>query len=448
MNINPNRVRVLREGIRKAGPVAYWMSRDQRVSDNWALIFTQELAIKYKQPYIVIFCLVNNFLEATKRQYDFMLKSLQELDNKLRKKDISFFLLLGTPEKEIPKFIESHNIGVLVSDFDPLKIKRKWKKNLVKGINIPLYEVDAHNIVPCWIASDKQEYAAYTIRPKINRLLPEYLGEFPDIKINRTRWKDSESMIDWKKLIGSKNGTFQANMVIPGEKEAKKVLKRFINNKINTYSDYRNDPTRDNLSGLSPYIHFGHISAQRIVLEVLNSDAAEKDKNSVLDELIIRKELSDNYCFYNSNYDSFSGFPDWAQKTLNNHRIDKRDHIYTIKKFEGAHTHDRLWNAAQLEMMIKGKMHSYMRMYWAKKIFEWSESPEEAQDIAIYLNNKYELDGRDPNGYTGIAWSIGGVHDRAWKGRPVFGKIRYMSYGGAKSKFDVSTYIKCIYDIL
>jgi deoxyribodipyrimidine photo-lyase len=442
MYINTNRIRLLKEGIRKPGPIVYWMSRDQRVSDNWALIFTQELAIKYKQPSVVIFCLVNNFLDATKRQYNFMLKGLQELDNKLRDKNISFFLLLGAPEKEIPEFIESHNIGLLVSDFDPLKIKMQWKKNLVKRINIPFYEVDSHNIVPCWITSDKQEYAAYTIRPKINRLLPEYLVDFPDIKVDKTGYKDSKSMIDWKKLIKSKNGTFQVNTVIPGEKEAKKVLKRFINNKINTYSNYRNDPTKDNLSGLSPYIHSGHISAQRIALEVLNSDIAKKDKNSFLDELIIRKELSDNYCFYNSNYDSFSGFPDWAQKTLNNHRIDKRDYIYAIKKFEEANTHDNLWNAAQLEMMIKGKMHSYMRMYWAKKILEWSESPEEAQDIAIYLNNKYELDGRDPNGYAGIAWSIGGVHDRAWKERPVFGKIRYMSYGGSKSKFDVNLYVK------
>ncbi len=448
MNINPSRIRLLKEGTRKTGPVVYWMSRDQRISDNWALLFTQELAIRYKQPSIVIFCLVNSFLDAAKDQYNFMLKGLKGLDNKLREKNISFFLLQGKPDKEIPEFIESHNVGMIVSDFDPLKIKRQWKKNLLKRINIPFYEVDAHNIVPCWIASNKQEYAAYTIRPKINRLLPEYLDEFPDIKINKNEYKNSGSTIDWEKLAGSKNGIFKESTVIPGEKEAKKVLKEFIDNKIDNYSDYRNDPNKDYLSCLSPYIHFGQISAQRIALKVLNSDIAKKDKDSFLDELIVRKELSDNYCFYNKNYDSFSGFPEWAQKTLNIHRIDKRTHLYTIKEFEEANTHDKLWNAAQLEMMIKGKMHSYMRMYWAKKIFEWSGSPEEAQDIAIYLNNKYELDGRDPNGYAGIAWSIGGVHDRAWKERPVFGKIRYMSYGGSKSKFDVNLYVKNIQNIL
>lgn len=451
MAINPTRIRILKEGVRKTGPIAYWMSRDQRVSDNWALMFTLELAIKYNQPPVVVFCLVNDFLEATEKQYNFMLRGLNEVDNRLKEKNISFFILQGSPEKEIPEFIERYNIGTLVSDFDPLKIKRKWKKNLAKKINIPFYEVDAHNIVPCWIASGKQEYGAYTIRPKISRLLPEYLDRFSIIKINKIKWKGPEPVINWSKITEDSryvNKNFKANKIIPGESEAKKVLKRFIDNKLNTYNDYRNDPTEDNLSCLSPYIHFGHISAQRIALGIIDSAVSEEKKDSFLDELIIRRELSDNYCFYNSNYDSFGGFPEWAQKTLNNHRLDRRDYIYSVEEFEEARTHDRLWNAAQLEVVVKGKMHSYMRMYWAKKILEWSESPEEAQDIAIYLNNKYELDGRDPNGYTGIAWCIGGVHDRAWKERSIFGKIRYMSYEGSKSKFDVNLYIKSIHDIL
>jgi deoxyribodipyrimidine photo-lyase len=450
-DINPGRIRILKEGTRKPGPIAYWMSRDQRVSDNWALIYTLELAEKYRQQPVVFFCLVNDFLEATENHYSFMLGGLNEVGKKLKEKNISFFMLEGSPEKEIPGFIESYNIGILVTDFDPLKIKRKWKNNLAKRINIPFYEIDAHNIVPCWIASGKQEYGAYTIRPKIRRLLPEYLYIFPGIKISKIKWAGNEPINNWSKIIEDSkyiNKNFKANKIKPGEREAKITLKRFLDSKINTYNSYRNDPTKDNLSCLSPYIHFGHISAQRIVLEVLDSTASEEDKDSFLDELIIRRELSDNYCFYNSSYDSFNGFPSWAQETLNNHRLDRREYIYGVEEFEEGRTHDRLWNAAQLEMVITGKMHSYMRMYWAKKILEWSESPEEAQDIAIYLNNKYELDGRDPNGYTGIAWSMGGVHDRAWKERPIFGKIRYMSYGGSKSKFDVNLYVKSIYDML
>jgi deoxyribodipyrimidine photo-lyase len=165
-------------------------------------------------------------------------------------------------------------------------------------------------------------------------------------------------------------------------------------------------------------------------------------KESFLEELIVRRELSDNYCFYNDKYDQFEGFHPWAQKTLNEHRGDKREYVYSLEEFEEAKTHDDLWNAAQMEMVRRGKMHGYMRMYWAKKILEWTESPESALEIAIYLNDKYELDGRDSNGYAGIAWSVGGVHDRAWNERPVFGKIRYMSYNGCKRKFDIKRYIQ------
>ena len=172
------------------------------------------------------------------------------------------------------------------------------------------------------------------------------------------------------------------------------------------------------------------------------SKLQKEDKDAFLEEMIIRRELSDNFCEYEPEYDQFEGFHAWSQKTLNEHRNDEREYIYPLGQFEAAETHDDLWNAAQNEMKITGKMHGYMRMYWAKKILEWTPSPEIAQQIAIDLNDKYELDGRDPNGYTGIAWSIGGIHDRAWFERPIFGKIRYMNYNGCKSKFDVMKYIE------
>jgi deoxyribodipyrimidine photo-lyase len=230
--------------------------------------------------------------------------------------------------------------------------------------------------------------------------------------------------------------------ITPGEKAAGKALQNFLKYGINDYEERRNDPSLEGQSGLSPYLHFGQLSSQRVALEVMKSNASKQSRDAFLEELIIRKELSDNFCFYNPNYDSFDGFPAWARKSLDEHRKDKREYRYALEQFEHAGTHDDLWNAAQNEMVIRGKMHGYMRMYWAKKILEWSESPEEAMETAIFLNDKYELDGRDPNGYTGIAWSIGGVHDRAWGERPVFGKIRYMSYHGCKSKFDVKAYIE------
>ena len=228
---------------------------------------------------------------------------------------------------------------------------------------------------------------------------------------------------------------------MPGEIAAKNKLD-LLRDSLAGYDEFRNDPTKDALSNLSPYFHFGHISPQRVALGIKNSSLPEQDKNSFLEEMVVRRELSDNFCEYEPNYDYFEGFHDWAKKTLNEHRNDEREYLYPKEQFEHADTHDPLWNAAQNQMMNKGKMHGYMRMYWAKKILEWSPNPEEAMQVAIDLNDKYELDGRDPNGYAGIAWSIGGIHDRAWFERPVYGKIRYMNYNGCKSKFNVKRYIE------
>ncbi|MFW5821039.1 MAG: deoxyribodipyrimidine photolyase, partial [Bacteroidota bacterium] len=302
-----------------------------------------------------------------------------------------------------------------------------------------------HNIVPARFASDKREFGAYTIRPKINKKLEDFMEEFPVIQkrkkpenfgINKTNFNKAIDNLKININIGA------IDWLKPGETEAGKVLDHFINNKLGEYNEKRNDPTKDGLSNLSPYLHFGQISAQRVALEILKLPQKNENIDSFLEELIIRRELSDNYCLYNENYDNLGEIPDWARKSLNEHRKDEREYIYSQEEFENAETHEDLWNAAQNEMVKSGKMHGYMRMYWAKKILEWSESPEEAMKIAIYLNDKYELDGRDPNGYVGCAWAIAGVHDRAWTERPVFGKIRYMNYNGAKRKFDVKSYIR------
>ncbi len=443
--VNPKRTRILKKGKEKAGPVVYWMSRDQRTRDNWALLFAQELALERREPMGVVFCLVPRFLDATMRHYDFMLKGIQEVEKELTKKNIPFFLLPGAPEEEIPSFVNRNGIGTLVSDFEPLRIKRGWKKRVGQKIDIPLYEVDARNIVPCWLASPKQEYGAYTLRPKIRRVLPEYLEDFPLLRKHPISWKAKSRETNWdavRKTLDVDRSVSEIDWIQPGEKSARRTLREFIREKLPRYDEFRNDPTKDGTSNLSPYLHFGQISAQRVALEVSKTRGHKKSKDALLEELIVRRELSDNFCFYNPNYDNFDGFPDWAKKTLNDHRRDRRDYIYSLEDFQNANTHDRLWNAAQREMVEKGKMHGYMRMYWGKKILEWTASPEEATKIAIYLNDRYELDGRDTNGYTGVAWSIGGVHDRAWPTRHIFGKIRYMSYNGCKSKFDVLAYIQ------
>ena len=443
--VDPRRVRVVKRGSIGTDPVFYWMSRDQRVKDNWALLFAQELALERKVPLGVVFSLAPRFLNATSRQYGFMLKGLREVESRLAKLNIPFFLLIGSPEQELPAFLARHQISGLVTDFDPLRIKQFWKKEVAAQLESNIHEVDARNIVPCWEASNKKEYAAYTLRPKIHRALPDFLKDFPLVQKHPFPWPQKVKGTDWHEAeisLKIDRSVPEVDWLVPGEKEAAANLEHFLTKKLSAYASRRNDPTKDGVSNFSPYLHFGQISAQRVALEVQKKKAKKESKDAFLEELIVRRELSDNFCFYNPDYDRFAGFPEWAQKTLNEHRGDQREHLYSLEQFEAGKTHDDLWNAAQMEMVHRGKMHGYLRMYWAKKILEWTGSPEEALEVAILLNDKYELDGRDTNGYVGIAWSIGGVHDRAWQERPIFGKIRYMSYGGCKAKFKVKTYIQ------
>lgn len=435
----------IKVGKIKNGPVVYWMSRDQRADNNWALIYAFQLAMEKQTSVAVVFCLVPEFLNAAIRQYGFMLKGLKEVETKLADRSIPFFLLVGEPETEIPDFCSRYDVSHLVTDFDPLSIKRKWLERIASTVNCNIIVVDAHNIVPAFVASDKAEYGAYTLRPKIRKLLPEFLNDFPEVPVQSNSGLFDSVPVHWEsvpRLLKVNADIKEVSWCVPGETAALEMLNLFLCSKFNSYATKRNDPNSLALSNLSPYLHFGQISAQHIVKQVIKFGGDKASEESFLEELIIRRELADNFCFYNINYDSFEGFPHWAKKTLSEHRNDRREHLYSQDEFEKAQTHDSLWNAAQMEMVVQGKMHGFMRMYWAKKILEWTASPEEALRIAIYLNDKYELDGRDPNGYAGCAWAIGGVHDRAWNKHPVYGMIRYMNSNGCRRKFDVDRYVR------
>ena len=458
MLVNSRRIRALRKEsheIQASGPVIYWMSRDQRVRDNWAMLYAGELAKKGGGSLVVAFCLVPRFLGATKMQYRFMLQGLKGVANDLSAQNIPFILLRGDPRKEVSRLIKECCAGALVCDFSPLRESREYKSHIAQRNKISFYEVDAHNVIPCWLASPKQEWAAYSFRPKVHHLLFEFLDEFPafpSLLEKRATKKAADDLaessskgygsawIDWQEALQwcEAETMPEAKWIASGERAAFRQLGHFLENRLTDYDKDRNDPNIAGQSGLSPYLHFGQISAQRVALEALRSG---KDAGAFLEELIVRRELSDNYCYYNQHYDDVQGFASWAIQSLYEHKGDKREYIYDLSELENARTHDDLWNAAQQEMLQTGKMHGYMRMYWAKKILEWMASPEEAQAAAICLNDRYELDGRDPNGYAAIAWSIGGLHDRAWKERAIFGKVRYMSYSGAKRKFDVKAYI-------
>lgn len=443
--IDPARITIINEGKRKTGPVVYWMQRDQRVNDNWALLYALQLAREANVPLYVIFCFTASFNNAPLRHYAFMLKGLQKVEQELLKYNIPFVLLTGEAEEEIPEFVKKISAGVLITDFNPLKIVSHWKSGVKEKIDIPFYEVDAHNIVPCRAASPKLEFAAYTLRPKIKKVLDNYLTEYPALVKMKQPVENIRN--NWGQVLNSNAIDKTVNEVtwlLPGEEEALKTLQNFIDDKFQGYAEKRNNPALDFTSNLSPYFHFGQIAPQRTALIVLGLNDYPGTQSAFMEELIVRRELADNFCFYNPDYDSFRGFHPWAQETLNAHRADEREYIYSNEELENSLTHDELWNAAQKEMVIKGKMHGYMRMYWAKKILEWSRTPEEALAAAIYLNDRYEIDGRDPNGYCGIAWSIGGVHDRPWGERKIFGKIRYMNLNGCRRKFDVDLYIEKI----
>lgn len=441
-----NRVRVLSEGIavKKSppGPVVFWMNRDQRAEDHWGLLYARQQADYLNTRLVVVFFLVPEYLQASPDHYCFMLTGLQETATSLEEKGIPFHLIRESPVKRLPELITEWQVPLLVTDFNPLTIKKKWEQAVLKATSCAFHQVDSHNIVPCWEASPKMEYAAYTFRPKIHRKLTQYLTDYPELesqKISKT-WQSSQ-----KWLMGQVAGK-RSDRLYPasGPEAAKEKLQLFLNERLQRYGTERNDPLKNAVSGLSPYLHFGQMSAQRITVEIMKETIPSEHRDDFLEELIVRRELSDNFCFYQPEYDKTTAFHPWAQRTLAEHQQDQRDYLYTRTELEGAQTHDILWNAAQQQMKLTGSLHGYLRMYWAKKILEWTPDAATALADAIYLNDKYFLDGRDPNGYAGIAWSIGGVHDRAWAERKVFGKIRYMNEKGCRRKFDVDAYIQMV----
>jgi len=437
-------------GSRSPRPVIYWMHRDQRVQDNFGLLHAQALALHAGAPLAVVFCLSPSFLHAAWRQYAFMLDGLGEVARQLAALGIPFALLQGDPGQETAAWCLQQHAAAVVTDFDSLRIKRHWMRQaaeILAAHDIAMLEVDSRNIVPCRAVSPKQEYAARTIRPRIHRLLPEFLHIPPVARPHPHAFAGHVPQVDPADLT-------QLAASLPVNRIAEPVtwlrsgpgagldaLQDFIANRLRFYAGNRNDPLAGATSRLSPYLHFGHLSALRVALAVQEATAPREAKEAFLEELVVRRELADNFCLHAAGYDTLAGCPAWARQTLDERRHDPRSHLYSLEEFEQARTHDDLWNAAQQEMRLTGMMHGYLRMYWAKKILEWTASPEEAMAVAIHLNDTWQLDGRDANGYTGIAWSIGGVHDRPWKGRPVFGTIRYMNESGCRRKFDVPGYI-------
>jgi deoxyribodipyrimidine photo-lyase len=419
--------------------IIYWMQQSQRTDYNHALEYAIYQSNKYEKPLIVYFGLTEFFPNANIRHYKFMIEGLIEVEKTLNNRGIKFLLKQLSPEKGAIDL--SKDACMIIVDRGYLKIQRDWRNKVSNEINCPLIQIESDVVIPVEVASEKEEYSAATLRHKIKDKIGKYLIPLKKEKYKHSYVEKELGSIDIQEISKDKidKSVKQVDNFIGGTDQAKKYLNLFLKEKIDSYPEKRNDPNLNFVSNLSPYLHFGQISSLKVALSVLESKSIGRE--AFLEELIARRELSINFVYYNPYYNSLNCLPDWAKNNLKKHEKDKREYIYSLDEFENAETHDPYWNAAQKQMKKEGKMHGYMRMYWGKKILEWSKKPEKALEIAIYLNNKYELDGRDPNGYAGVAWCLG-KHDRPWVKRPIFGNIRYMNANGLKRKFDIEFFSK------
>lgn len=442
------RVTVRRAGDPAPGGqcVVYWMQRAQRALDNPALDLAVELANTLELPCVVFFAPVPYYPHGNLRHYRFLQQGIADTADRCERRNIGF-VLRRFPDHSLVKFCDEVGPALVVGDENPLRETKAWREKAAKKLRVPLYTVDADVIVPTKLLG-KEQYAARIIRPRLAAQLEKYLvaPENPKAKVGWVEPRGLHSLApefditeDWEWLDRSVS---PVESFRGGTNEGLRLLREFTSKKLGHYPDRHNRADEDGTSRLSPYLHFGHLGPHTVALAVKKSEATSATKQDYLDQLITWRELSICFVTYNELYDSIECAEPWAHKTLAAHSKDTRPALYTRKQLERAETGDPLWNAAQKQMLHAGWMHNYMRMYWAKKILEWSPSPAHAYNTAVYLNDKYFLDGRDPNGYAGIAWSIVGKFDRPWFERPVFGLIRYMAASGAEKKFDTERYIE------
>lgn len=437
------RVHHMATGKRHGGRyVLYWMHAAQRTVDNHALEYAAICAHEKRLPLLVLFCVIPSLPNATARHYAFMLEGIDEVARSLSERGIGLIVRKGDPVRVVGELCE--DAALLVTDMDYVRMSATWRAQIASMTACDMVMVETNVVVPVGVASHKEEYSAATIRPKIWHHASTYLvPPSSDVStIDSSDWHETELLQrDRDKAIRSLTKLRDGSpaMFVGGTNEALRLLSGFLDTKLASYAKRRNDPTGDVVSHMSPYLHFGQIFPLTIATMVMGREGAGVD--AYLEELIVRRELAVNFVHYNTHYDSLQGISSWARTTLEEHERDRREHVYDYDELAGASTHDPYWNAAQQEMVRTGKMHGYMRMYWGKKILEWSESPSTAYETAIALNNRFELDGRDPNGYAGVAWCFGN-HDRAWKERPVFGKVRYMNARGLERKFDMGRYVE------
>ncbi len=444
--VEPERVHCLNSRDERRGRyVLYWMQASQRAETNHALEYAVERAVELRLPVIAAFGLTDHFPEANLRHYAFMLEGLRETRRTLTGRGIQMVVRLGSPDAVALEL--AHDAAILVADRGYLRVQKKWRRNVARKALCPVVQVESDVVVPVDIASNKEEYAAATLRPKILIQRERFLRPLKpmpvrvdslDLRLGGIDIDDVDAILE-KLDVGRAVGRTDA--FAGGASEARRRLRTFIVEKLDSYAALSSDPGEEYISKLGPYLHFGQISPIDVALSVRRSRARQESKDDFLEQLIVRRELSMNFAHFNPRYDSFRSLPGWARATLRRHMQDRREYDYDFRTLESARTHDPYWNAAMREMLVTGFMHNYMRMYWGKKVLEWTRSPEIAFKRLLRLNNRYFLDGRDPNSYAGVSWCFG-KHDRPWGERMVFGTVRYMNAKGLDRKFDMEAYVR------
>ncbi|ABF43497.1 Deoxyribodipyrimidine photo-lyase type II [Candidatus Koribacter versatilis Ellin345] len=428
----------------------YWMQRAQRAFDNPALDVAVQAANALKLPCVIFFAPVPFYPHANLRHYAFLQQGIPDIAEMAEERDIGF-VLRRFPEHSLIKFCDEVKAALVIGDENPMRELREWREIAAKKLRVPLWTVDADVIVPSKLLG-KEQYAARIIRPRLKAHFKELLVPCENPRAH-VKWHAARGLqqLDWRGTEDITEGWEIDRSVKPvdsfhgGTREALRLLDEFVKHGLTRYPERHNQADENGTARLSPYLHFGHIGPHTVALAVEKSKVPREAKDDFLDQVITWRELAINMVHFNPLYDTLECGENWAHKTLGEHAKDPRPIQYTPKQLEAAETYDDLWNAAQLQMVHAGWMHNYMRMYWAKKILEWSKSPQVAYNTAVYLNDKYFLDGRDPNGYAGIAWAIVGKFDRPWFPRPIFGTIRYMARSGAEKKFDAEKYIAQMY---
>ena len=441
------RVRVRRSGWPdpEGKCVVYWMQRSHRGVDNPALDVAVEAANDLGKPVVVYLAPVPYYPHANLRHYQFLVEGIPDIAEAVARRNAGF-VLRRYPDHSLLRFCEEVRPALVVGDENPMREPEHWREIAAKKLRVPFWTVDADVIVPTQLI-EKEQYAAFIIRKKLEAQLDRFLMK-PKNTRAKVAWKAPAKLRSLPPDFDLTTGWDLDRSVSPvntfkgGTKEALRLLREFVEKKLPRYGERRNHPELDGTSRLSPYLHFGHISPVTMALAVHAADAPAEDKRAYINQLLVWRELAINFVTYNPDYDNFESGENWAHRTLAEHARDPRPVLYSDRQLENAETHDPLWNAAQLQMTQSGWMHNYMRMYWAKKILEWSRTPADAYRRAVIMNDKYLLDGRDPNGYAGIAWSIVGKFDRPWFNRPIFGMVRYMSGQSTGKKFDSEKYIE------